>query len=83
MLLEQDVSMITCGEREEANGIFSNILLRSQLGTDEKMQNTLPCLDAELYSPSNKNGRYLAEKHDPWWDLHVMSQLEVPREHHR
>ena len=47
------------------------------------MQGALPCLDAELYGPSNQYGRDLAEKHDSWWNLHVVSQFEVRGEYHR
>lgn len=47
------------------------------------MQNALQCLNAELYGSSNNDCSYLAEKHDPWRNLHVVSQLEVRREYHR
>ena len=42
----------------------------------------LPCLDTKLYGPSNNDRQYLAKKHDPWRNLHIVSQFKVRREHH-
>lgn len=58
---------------------FSNKSTQKQT---KRVQKALPRLDAELYSPSNNDRQYLAKKHDPWWNFHVVSQLEVRGEHH-